>query len=51
MEKGTGSTFVKNDGKIFHFCSMKCNKNTLKLKKEPKKTPWTRAFKKERKKE
>ncbi|MEM5782605.1 MAG: 50S ribosomal protein L24e, partial [Candidatus Aenigmatarchaeota archaeon] len=29
IEKGTGTMFVKNDGKIFFFCSSKCEKNML----------------------
>jgi len=34
VEAGTGVMFVKNDGKIFYFCSKKCEKNMLKLKRE-----------------
>ena len=46
IEAGTGTMFVKNDGKIFNFCSMKCNKNLRKLKRAPKKIQWTRAYRK-----
>jgi len=40
MEAGTGKMFVKNDGKVFYFCSKKCEKNMLKLKREPKDVKW-----------
>jgi len=40
IPKGTGTMYVKNDGKIFHFCSSKCDKNMLKLKRKPVKQKW-----------
>ncbi|MFH1424201.1 MAG: 50S ribosomal protein L24e [archaeon] len=46
VELGTGKMFVKKDGAVLHFCSMKCEKNMLKLKRNPIKTPWTYAYKK-----
>lgn len=42
--RGTGKLFVKKDGTIFRFCSSKCEKNLLKLKRNPQKTRWTQAF-------
>jgi len=42
IEKGTGIMFVKNDGKILYFCSSKCEKNMLKLKREPSKVKWVK---------
>jgi len=51
IERGTGKMFVKNDGKIFYFCSSKCEKNMLKLKREPRLTRWTKEFEKIKKKE
>lgn len=27
MPRGTGKMFVKNDGRIFYFCSHKCQRN------------------------
>lgn len=47
IEKGTGKMFVKIDGKIFYFCSSKCEKNQLKLKRNPVKTGWVAKKKKE----
>ena len=42
IEKGTGKIYVKKDGSILNFCSMKCEKNTLKLKRNPRKVKWVR---------
>ncbi len=38
---------VRNDGKVSYFCSSKCEKNLLKLRRNPKKVNWTRKKKKE----
>lgn len=38
---GTGMMYVKTDGRIFYFCSSKCEKNMLKLDHNPRKTRWT----------
>jgi large subunit ribosomal protein L24e len=46
IELGTGKMFVKNDGRIFYFCSSKCSKNMLKLGRESKKVKWIRKKKK-----
>ncbi len=43
---GTGIMFVRNDGKIFYFCSSKCERNMLKLGRKPKKLKWTKERKK-----
>ncbi len=34
IEQGTGKIYVQIDGKILNFCSMKCEKNELKLKRK-----------------
>ena len=51
IEKGTGKIFITNAAKILHFCSSKCEKNALKLKRDQKKVRWTKASRQLRKKE
>ncbi|MBN2567498.1 50S ribosomal protein L24e [Candidatus Woesearchaeota archaeon] len=41
IEPGTGTLYAKTDGKIIHFCSSKCEKNMLKLKRKPRTVAWT----------
>ena len=38
--------FVKTDGKILYFCSSKCEKNMLELKRNPRKVKWIKKRKK-----
>jgi len=40
IEQGTGKTYVYKTGKIDQFCSSKCEKNLLKLKRNPTKIKW-----------
>jgi large subunit ribosomal protein L24e len=40
IEAGTGSIFVQKTGKTLNFCSSKCKKNMLKLKRNPRKVKW-----------
>ena len=46
IKKGTGKMLAKNDGRILYFCSMKCEKNLLKLGRIPRKTKWTKEAQK-----
>ncbi len=46
IEPGTGKLYIRKDGTIYHFCSSKCQKNLLKLKRVPRKVRWTRYYKK-----
>ena len=50
LTKGTGKLYIYASGKVANFCSNKCEKNLIQLKRKPVKTRWTEAFKKENKK-
>ncbi len=41
IKPGTGTIYVKSSGKILNFCSMKCEKNMLKLGRKPVNLEWT----------
>lgn len=41
LKKGTGLMFVKKDAKVLYFCSRKCEKNMLVLKRKARNMPWT----------
>jgi len=45
---GTGKLFVKKDAKKLYFCSSKCEKNMIKLKRKPLDTKWTEQSRKSR---
>jgi len=44
LKPGTGLLFVKKDGTPFFFCSRKCEKNLLVLKRKPIATKWTTSY-------
>ena len=46
IEAGTGKMYVKIDTTIYYFCSNKCEKNMLKLRRDPVKIKWTSAHRK-----
>lgn len=41
IEQGTGTMFVKNDGRISYYCSSKCDSNAQ-LRRNPAETNWVR---------
>lgn len=46
IEPGTGKMYVKKDATVFHFCSMKCQKNQLNMHRIPRNTKWTKKYEK-----
>lgn len=46
IPEGTGILFVKKDGTSYYFCSSKCEKNQIKLKRKAAKIVWARKSKK-----
>jgi large subunit ribosomal protein L24e len=46
---GTGMMYVRNDGSILWFCSSKCRKSSLNLRRDARKLKWTAYFGKEEK--
>jgi large subunit ribosomal protein L24e len=46
---GTGMIYVRNDGTILWFCSSKCRKSSIDLKRDSRKVKWTKYFGKEEK--
>ncbi|MBR9676591.1 50S ribosomal protein L24e [Candidatus Woesearchaeota archaeon] len=43
---GTGKKYIKKDGKILDFCSLKCEKNMVKLRRKPRATRWSEHYEK-----
>lgn len=50
QEDFKGSYLMKNDGTSNYFCSGKCRKNQLKLKRDKRKIRWASAFHEQREK-
>lgn len=46
IPEGTGKLFAKKDGSTSFFCTNKCEKNAILLKRKPVKTKWTAAYNK-----
>jgi len=44
-----GKIYVKKDGTVYKFCSRRCEKNMLELKRNPRKVKWTLAYSKTKK--
>ena len=49
IEPGTGRMYVKKDGSVLYFCSSKCYKNMMELKRVPRRVTWTAEYQKEKK--
>ena len=45
-----GIHIIGNDGNVNYYCSSKCRKNALKLKRDKRKFKWTLAHREERQK-
>ncbi len=41
LAPGTGKLLVKNDGRLWYFCSRKCEKALLQLNRQARLTPWS----------
>jgi large subunit ribosomal protein L24e len=48
IEPGTGRLYVRKDGMTYNFCSSKCFKNLVVMKRLPRETEWTAAYKREK---
>ncbi|MBS3108181.1 50S ribosomal protein L24e [Candidatus Woesearchaeota archaeon] len=46
LAPGSGKKYVENSGKAYHFCSGKCEKNMMVLKRKSRKIKWTKEYKK-----
>lgn len=46
IEKGKGMIFVFTSGKTANFCTKKCEKNMLKLKRKARNVSWTEESRK-----
>ena len=44
IEPGTGKMYVKRDGTKYNFCSNKCQKNMVDLKRVNRNVKWTTHF-------
>jgi len=44
IEPGTGMIYVKNDGSLLYFCSSKCRRNALLLRRRARKLKWTELY-------
>jgi large subunit ribosomal protein L24e len=40
IKPGTGLIYVKKTGKKYTFCSSKCERNMVKLRRKPEKVKW-----------
>ncbi len=45
IPKGKGLLYVKKNGEQYYFCSSKCYKNSINLKREGRRKKWTKKAK------
>ncbi len=48
IEKGTEKIYVTSRGDMLYFCSNKCEKNMLKLRRKARRVKWTSEYRKEK---
>ena len=46
IEPGTGLMYIKRDGSVMWFRASKARKNSLKLKRNPRRLKWTQRYEK-----
>jgi large subunit ribosomal protein L24e len=44
IEPGTGRLYIKKDGTSYNFCTSKCRKNLIVLRRTPHRTEWTKFY-------
>ena len=44
IEPGTGKMYCRKDGTVLLFCTNKCYKNMVELKRVPRNITWTKAY-------
>ncbi len=49
IAQGTGTMYIRKDGRILYFENMKSQKNFFKLGRKPRETRWTEDYKVEKK--
>ncbi|MEM2510124.1 MAG: 50S ribosomal protein L24e [Candidatus Methanomethylicia archaeon] len=42
FSQGNGIMYIKTDGSVLKFCSSKCRKNAIKLRRTPHKVTWVK---------
>ncbi|OKY77123.1 MAG: Ribosomal protein L24E [Candidatus Methanohalarchaeum thermophilum] len=45
IRPGRGKMYVKTNGEVYYFCSSKCQKNMLGLKRRPRDVEWAKTEK------
>jgi len=48
IEPGTGRLYIRKDGLTYNFCSSKCFKSLVVMRRLPRETEWTAAYKREK---